>query len=246
LAAIALQMMEEWPRLHETYREKVAAGDAVIRFTDQTPALDGRREDAYATVMDRSGKSVSLASDPLSLFVFVSGRGSEELKLTVHDGEKANEHRATIKIGTDGAVSVVNGDGKTLLHFSQTGNDGIEVQIPYQIYRPQGDWLTAVEHGRHRVEVGQENRTVYFLSDAARIRKRLQASIEGAIVHHAHLLEKQGWLPYAIADKSRDRFTQLSFSGAYGHFIHTIAQYQLWKQGRRDWQAKQTVHAKLP
>jgi hypothetical protein len=244
-------MMEEWPQKHEQYRQQAAPDDPVVRFVDRTPALDGARDDAYTTVFAAPG--VSLASDPLSMFVFMNAPISEAVSLTLFDGEQAGDHRATIRIVPGGEVSVVNGAGQSRLNWSRRSDQEVEIQIPYQSYRPQHDWLTAVEHGRYRVELGREGasdrrqaRTVYFLSDAARIKRRLQGSVEGAIVNHAKILDQQGWLPYAIADKSRDRFDRLSFSGAYGHLIHTIAQYQLWKQGQRDWNMKQTVHAKLP
>src|SRR5262249_21611519 len=138
---------------HETHRRQVAADDAVIRFTDQTPTLDGRRDNTYATIFTGSGADVSLASDPLSLFVFVSGRDSKTVNLAVFDGEQVSEHRAAIRVAGDGRVNVANGMGQTLLHWSRATDAGIEIQIPYQIHRPQRDWMTAVEHGRHRMEL---------------------------------------------------------------------------------------------
>lgn len=250
LSAIALQMMAERPEMHEAYRREIAEHDPVIRFHDRTPTLDGRRDAGYADVFALAGAKVSLASDPLSLFVLIAPEKSEELRVTIHGTEKVGEHRATVQVAKDGTIGVVNQAGEALLFWSQAGSDGIEVQIPYMIHRPQHDWLTAVEHGRHRIDLrigGADaepaTETVYFLSDAQRIQDRLQKTVEGAIVNHAQLFDEQGWLPYNLADKSKSDFSRLSFSGAYGHLIHAIAQYQLWQQGKRDWQVKRQVYA---
>lgn len=253
LAAIALQMMETWPEMHEEYRVKTAADDPVVRFTDATPELDGRREAIYTDVFSSKSNAavgeVAVASDPLSLFVFFRGEPKEPIEFTFYEGTEVGEHRLTIQLASDGAMKVVNGAGEELKYWSQRGPDGVEVQVPYQIYRPQGAWATAVEHRRNRIDVKRGDAAattaVYFLSDAARIKTRLRAMVEGSIANHAEILEKQGWLPYSIPDKSRDRFAKLSFSGAYGHLIHAIAQYQLWKQGKRDWDAKFTTHVDL-
>jgi hypothetical protein len=255
LSALALQMMDQWPEMHEEYRREVGDKDVVVRFNDRTPALDGEREPNDATVFDSADVGLHLASDPLSLFVFVEQRGADSVDLTIYDGLEAGEHRAAVHVVKSGDVRVVNGAGTELLHWTKRTAKGVEIQIPYQIYRPQGDWMTAVEHGRNRVVLRcrggvaaetEASQNVYFLSDADRIKRRLQTFVEETIVNHAEILDRQGWLPYAIADKSSDPFTRLSFSGAYGHLIHTIAQYQLWQQHRRDWDAKRDVHAKLP
>jgi hypothetical protein len=51
---------------------------------------------------------------------------------------------------------------------------------------------------------------------------------------------------HAYRRRGRHEFTRSSFSGAYGHLIHAIAQYQLRKQGKRDWVAKRQVRVEPP
>lgn len=253
LSAIALQMMEVRPDMHEQYQRQAAADAAVIRFADRSPLLDGQREPQYADAGQTNGASLALASDPRSLFVFLEHAASTPIHLAIIDGAESGEPCAAIRVNAAGHVSVVNGQGAALRHWSRRDGQKIEIQIPYQIDRLQGQWMTAVEHGRGRVvlrgegaEPGETSRAIYFLSDPQRIKNRLRTFVEGTIVNHAEILERQGWLPYAIADKSSDPFTRLSFSGAYGHLLHTIAQYQLWQQGRRDWIAKQEVRVVPP
>lgn len=249
MTAIALQMIDKWPEMHEQLRRETAADDPVVRFTDHTPELDGVRDATYAAVFDQGKVNVLLASDPLSLFVLLSGHAGHDASVTIHEADNPGQHFAQVKVAADGAVSVVNAQDQPLRFWSQAGKDGTEIQIPYMINRVQQDWLTAVEHGRYRVELqpggagtAESARNVYFLSDAQRIARRLQDTVEGTIVNHARIYNENGWLPYSLADKSRDLFGRLSFSGAYGHLIHSIAQYQIWKQGGRDWELKRSAH----
>lgn len=251
MTAIALQMMERWPDMQENYRKTIAPNDPVIRITDRTPPLEGRRDECFTKVLDEPQVRVSMASDPLSLFVLIDRRmKDQEITLTVYDTEKESQHFASIRVSKEGKLHVQSANKKSLQFFSADGPDGLQVQIPYGIHRPQSDWFTAVEHGRYRLDLRVGDRpgnaqVVYFLSDSQRIKKRLQDAVEGGILNHAEMLKKEGWLSYAPPDKSRSEFTNLSFSGAYGHLIHAIAQYQHWKNRRFDWEVKQEVRTNL-
>jgi hypothetical protein len=237
--------------MHEHLRKGTAPNDPVVRFTDRTPPLAGRRDERFTTVLDDPQVQVSLASDPRSLFVLIDRRvKDQEVTLTVYDTDKEGQQFALIRVSKDGEVQVQNADKKALQFWSADGPDGIQVQVPYGIHRPQNDWFTAVEHGRYLLDlrVGQaagKTQVVYFLSDPQRIKTRLQDAVEGGIVNHAAMLRKDGWLSYAPPDKSRSEFTNLSFSGAYGHLIHSIAQYQMWQKHRFDWEVKREVKANL-
>ncbi|QDU98302.1 hypothetical protein [Lignipirellula cremea] len=251
LAGIALQMMEEWPDAHEHYQNEIAPDEPTVRFTDQTPTLDGKRDGTYQTVFNSPGPVVALASDPLSLFVHVAGRNADSLSLTVHSTEEQSKKFAVIQRDENGEVKVFNSENEPLHFWSKASPEGLEIQIPYMIHPQQKDWLTAVEHGRHlaRLSIGTQDKPreqiVYFLSSPERLKRRLRETVEGTIVNHAAMLDERGWLTYAPADKSRHQFTNLSFSGGYGHLIHVIAQYQIWKQGQRDWKLKESVRVNL-
>ena len=84
-----------------------------------------------------------------------------------------------------------------------------------------------------------------WVSDTQRLQNRLLETVKGSITNHANLFYRDGWITYAPPDTKTHPFNQLSFSGANAHLIHTIAQYKIWEQGKRDWKLKHQTKVKI-
>jgi hypothetical protein len=246
-SAVALQMMDAYPEMHEEYRKEIAPDAPVVRIVDETPEVDGAADESYGDSIELAGGSVRMVADPRNLCLLLRPPEGKGYTLTLHEFLEPKGNFARVVVDAAGKVTVTNHEEKALLAWSAKGKDGVEVQIPFTIYRPQGLWMNATEHAQCLLEAGEDGAAktpIYFLSTHKRWTEQLRRIVEQGIANGKYVLDFNDYLPYNYSDLSKPDWHDLSFAAAYGWLLAACAEYRLWQDGRNDWES--TKEMKLP
>jgi hypothetical protein len=242
-AAAVLPYLVKHPEVWEQpYREKYD-GEPLVRMVDTPPTTDGKKDAIYAKSQSvtTGGTMVTAISDPKNLHLLVESN-APSVTLTLKHALPDAARTATITLAKDGTVTAVNDQGAALLHEAKctAGNAWIaEIRLPYTFMRGQAAWINGVENGRYTLTVNGESKTLYLLSEPARVVKKLEAVILGTIDTLARISEEQGGgIPsgYHPDPKRKVRSWEVSDSGNIGHVISTVALWSIYQQGKNEWE----------
>jgi hypothetical protein len=128
----------------------------------------------------------------------------------------------------------------TATEFKQGEGDvwSVEIRIPYTFVPAQGLWINGVDFGRYRVGIDTApQQTVLILSDAARVKKRLEQSVLGTFDYWHKVWKETGVIPsgWHTPTVKAGAWT-LSDAGGYAHLVNTMALWMIYQDGRREWQ----------
>ncbi len=222
-----------------------------VPITDDPPATDAKREDAYAKLAVVNGEDVWLLSDPRNLHIFVESAKPEVVLTFQHAPLVVGEARiGKITIKKNGAVFAANDRGARLLAasaFAEGERWSAEVRIPYSVVPGQAQWINGVDHGRYIVGCAGKFQTVYFLSPAARVRSRLENLALGSIDYWHRVWKQTGIIPSGTSTPTAKAGAwEISDAGNYAHLIQTIALWLIYTDDKREWTIIRDTFPKEP
>jgi hypothetical protein len=157
-------------------------------------------------------------------------------------------HGGKLTVTKDGQCTVVNEKGEALLKasafkqdtFKQGNGDGwiAEVRIPYAFVPAQNAWINGVDFGRYRVGIdAAPPQMIYIVSEASRVRKRLENSVLGTIDFWNRVWKERGIIPSGWHTESVPAGGwEISDAGGYAHLIHAMALWLVYQDGHREWE----------
>jgi hypothetical protein len=153
-----------------------------------------------------------------------------------------------LTVSKDGKWTVVNEKGEPLLsvaivkqgQFKQGNGDNwtAEVRIPYTFVPGQNAWINGVDFGRYRVGIDTAPpRTICILSEAARVRKRLENCVLGSIDYWHKVWKDRGIIPSGWHSPTAPAGAwEVSDTGGYAHLIHAMAYWLIYQDGGHEWE----------
>jgi hypothetical protein len=153
-----------------------------------------------------------------------------------------------LTVTREGVCTLVNEKGERLLAvsafnqaaFKQGEGEGwiAEVRIPYTFVPAQNAWINGVDFGRYKVGIDTApQQSVFLLSEAARVQKRLEAGVLGAIDYWNRVWKESGIIPSGWHTPTvKAGPWEISDAGGYAHLIHAIALWVIYQDGRREWE----------
>ena len=245
VGAGVLPYLAKHPGLWEQpYREK-HADEPLVRIVDAPPDTDGRKDAAYAASqpLATGTTTVTLLADPMNLHVFIeSDRPEATLEIRPADPVAGETPVGRFTVTRQKSARAVNGRGEPLVHRAAfRGGDAwtAELRVPFAVVPGQAHFINGLDHARYEVVVdGGPKRTVYMLSDPARIVARIEAIALGTIATWHEVWRKMGVIPsgYQMMEDRRVRAWELSDLGNYAHLVHTIALWLIYREGTSEWE----------
>ncbi|MBX6311709.1 MAG: hypothetical protein IRY99_02120 [Isosphaeraceae bacterium] len=239
LCGRALQMLDAYPGLWEQRYRRRFAGDLLVRFVDDLPALDDTTDAGLSTPVTLGTTKVALAADPAALFLAGEFKGAEAT-LVLSAKPDGQGRRATVVLKKDG-ISATGVDGAPLRCESRVIADSMTVRfrirLPFMVDKNQGPWWTGIEHGRYSIRSGDASRNFYLLSSEERVRRGLLTELTGGLRTWRDVFRARGFIPTGINANpvGTVRSENLSDTGGYAHLIAAGAQYLLYLDHQRDW-----------
>ncbi len=149
----------------------------------------------------------------------------------------------------EGACTMTNEKGEALLtkaafknmtEFKQGEGEVwmVEVRIPYTFVPAQNAWINGVDFGRYKVGIDTAPpQTVYILSEASRVQKRLEQSVLGAIDYWSKVWKEAGVIPsgWNTPTVKAGNWT-LSDAGGYAHLLNALSFWLIYQDGHREWE----------
>ena len=238
----ALQMLAAWPGLwEERYREQFKQ-DHLVRFTDDSPRIDGQLETVYGepTAVSATIK-IALVAQNSALYLAGEFEG-EQATITLFSKPDGQGRRASLLLQNDGTL-IAQGEKEAPLQAESKfmpadSATRFEARVPFMIQKTQGPWWTGIEHGRYSVSSGGATRNFYLLSSEQRVKRKLHEELAVGLANWRNIYREQGYIPsgldrlHSVGTAKAD---DLSDSGGYAHLIAAAAQYPLYLDGRRDW-----------
>jgi len=245
VTAWALQALRAYPGVWEERYRQEYAGDLLVRFLDEPPALDGTPEPGYSQPISADGLSLRLASDRNDLYLAGRSTGAAAA-ITLFSQPDAQGRSATFQIDKSGTVRAANNEGAELLHKAKVvaRGDGFdfEVRLPYTVVKEQAAWLTGIEHGRYSVRIGAGVRNLYFLSTEDQVQRALHRELVDGLANWREVWRREGFIAVALGERAwkynDTRVNKVSDLGGYAHLVKAAAEYLLYLDGKSDWQSK--------
>ncbi len=163
--------------------------------------------------------------------------------------EPAFTHGGKLVVTREGACTMTNEKGEALLtksafkkaaEFKQGEGEQwvVEVRIPYTFVPAQGTWINGVDFGRYRVGIDTApSQVMTIVSDASRVRKRLEQEVLGTIDYWNKVWKQAGVIPsgWDSPTMKADGWA-LSDAGGYAHLLNTMALWLIYQDGHREWE----------
>ena len=240
IAAGLLPELKAQPELWSGNVPAKLAAEPRVPITDDPPATDGKREDAYAKLPSPNGDEMWLLGDPRNLHIFVESSKPEVVVTFQHALPATPDVRiGKITIKKSGSVTAANDRGGKLLTvsaFAEGERWSAEVRVPYSVVPAQSQWINGVDHGRYVIGFGGKMQTVYFLSSSARVLGRLENLALGSIDYWHRVWQKMGMIPSGLsAPTAKAGAWEISDAGNYAHLIQTIALWLIYTDDKHEW-----------
>ena len=162
--------------------------------------------------------------------------------------EAAFTHGGRLLVTRDGQCIATNEKGERLLAasafkaagFQQGEGDAwtAEVRMPYTFVPAQNAWINGVDFGRYKIRIDASAPvTVCLISEPARIQKRLENGVLGAIDFWSRVWKESGVIPSGWRSPTVPAGSwEISDAGGYAHLISTMALWLIYQDGKREWE----------
>ncbi len=238
----ALQALAAHPGLWNDAVKQLFPDDLVVPFLPDgaTYRVEGKPEPGASEEFTLGGAKLRLASHRNALVVCGTFEG-ESVKVWVHAGAGVNRmgEGVTVKRGEP----INTGRGVAGLVLDKPGSPTtFEFAVPYSVMKGRDPWANGVELARYTLAVGDAERTFVLASGEADVEAALERELAGGLRTWEAIFAAKGFVPTGLnVGGDWDGFSD---AGGYAHLIGAAAQYLLWKDGKRDWEAHGVPAAK--
>jgi hypothetical protein len=230
-----LQLLREYPGLWDERARAAAGKDALVPIVDALPGMEEVKTPPAALTV--GGAELKLRGTRSALEVEGTAK-TEELTLKLFSRPDGKGGFAAVTVKKDGAAAV-NDKGEKLQLEVQTAEKGgltFRLRLPYTAAKGQKAWANGVEHGRLSVQVGDEARNLYLASPEAQVKAWLERELGGGLRTWEAIFRAQGYVPTGIG--AGEEWDDFSDAGGYAHLISAAAEWVLYREGKKDWEAQ--------